>query len=88
LSLNERAREAFAPRDVRDAYASVFRGPQGSLVLAHLADACRATRTTFEGDPWSMAVTEGRRQVWMIIQDVLSLTEQDLRDIQQEVSDR
>lgn len=88
MSLNERARGAFSPREVRDAYAAAFQGPKGSLVLAHLADTCGATRTTFETDLHAMAVAEGRRQVWLVIQDVLNLTEADLRDLQAEVADR
>lgn len=88
MSLNERARGAFNPREVRDAYASVFRSPNGSLVLAHLADTCGATRTTFETDLHAMAIAEGRRQVWLVIQDVLNLAEEDLREMQAEVAER
>ena len=88
MSLNERAREAFSPREVTDAYRSVFSGQSGNLVLAHLADACGATRTTFTSDLQSMAIAEGRRQVWLVIQDVLGLSESDLRDVQAEVAER
>jgi len=88
LSLNDRARAGFKPREVRDAYARVFSGPHGSLVLAHLADACGATRTTFDSDLQAMAVAEGRRQVWLVIQDVLSINEADLREMQAEVGSR
>ena len=88
MSLNERARAAFSPREVSDAYRSTFSGPSGSLVLAHLADTCGATRTTFDADLHSMAIAEGRRQVWLVIQDVLGLSESDLRDVQSEVAER
>lgn len=88
MSLNERARQAFTPREIRDAYSTVFRGPKGSLVLAHLADACGATRSTYDPTQHAMNVAEGRRQVWLVIQDALNLTEDDLRGLQSEVANR
>ena len=57
-------------------------------MLAHLADACGATRSTYDPAQHAMNVAEGRRQVWLVIQDALNLTEDDLRNLQSEVANR
>ena len=86
--LSERLRSYFAsyPRQVRNAYTSVFSGPQGKLVLAHLSDTCGATETTARETELETILAEGRRQVWLVIQDVLSLSEADIREMQDQVS--
>lgn len=56
------------------AYVAIFNGPQGETVLADLAKFCRATETTFHTDPRAHAVLEGRREVWLRIQQNLNLT--------------
>jgi len=84
--LTERTRGAFEPRKVKTAYKKAFAGPMGKLVLAHIADTCGATETTVDENPTMMAVAEGRRQVWLAIQDVLTMSEGDLRELQGEVA--
>ena len=75
--LNDRTQNAFEPKKVRSAMKKAFGGPMGKLALAWIADTCGATR---------MMIAEGRRQVWLAIQDVLSMSESDIRDLQSEVA--
>ena len=84
--LTDRTRGAFEPRKVKVAYKKAFAGPMGKLVLAHIADLCGATESTVDDSPTLMAVAEGRRQVWLAIQDVLTLSESDLRELQGDVA--
>lgn len=60
------------------AYKGVFGGPAGSKVLLDLAIFCRANATAFDPDPRVHAVLEGRREVWLRIQDYLGLSFDDL----------
>src|SRR5450631_704605 len=58
------------------AYNQTF-GPQNrysSYVLKDLARFCRANDSTFHPDPRMHAVLEGRREVWLRIQEHLQLT--------------
>lgn len=59
----------------RNAYANTFDTPLGREVLADLAVFCRANATTFHPDARLHAVAEGRREVWLRIQNHLKLTD-------------
>ena len=87
MSLQDRVRQQFDPRELRDAFA-LLNCPRGSLILAWLADACNVTHTTWTGDRDAALVAEGRRQVFLLVQDILNLNEKDLRDLLGEVADR
>ena len=50
-------------------------------VLEDLARFCRANETTFAADVRASAVLEGRREVWLRIQNYLNLTVDELYDI-------
>lgn len=70
------------PRDflhgrARD-YQVVFGSPVGQRVLADLAKFCRAHVSTFHADARVHAVAEGRREVWLRIQQHLQLTDEQL----------
>lgn len=52
--------------------------PFAEQVLQDLARFCRANETTFHKDPRAHAVLEGRREVWLRIQNHLNLTDQQL----------
>ncbi len=80
-SLAGKVRARFEPRRIHSAYRATFGTDQGRFVLAHIADMCHATETTFETDPMAMAVAEGRRQIWLSIQDMMEITELDLREM-------
>lgn len=60
------------------AYCTTFAGPVGELVLADLAKFCRAHDTTFHPDPRVAAQLDGRREVWLRIQQHLQLTDTQL----------
>jgi hypothetical protein len=59
----------------RMAYISAFTNPVGEEVLADLAKFCRATETTHDKDALVAAHLDGRREVWLRIQQHLNLTE-------------
>lgn len=51
------------------------------LILLDLAKFCRAHESTFHADPRMHAVLEGRKEVWLRIQNFLNLSEQELFDL-------
>ena len=67
----------------KQAFERVFRGgarkEDCELVLARLAEFCRATKTTHvEGDALGSAQLEGRRQVWLLVREHLDLTPEEV----------
>lgn len=62
----------------RTAYVATFSSPSGEEVLADLARFCRANRPTFHPDPRVAAQLDGRREVWLRIQQHLQLSDADL----------
>lgn len=50
-------------------------------VLEDLARFCRANKSTFSEDPRAHAVLEGRREVWLRIQNHLRLTPDELWEL-------
>ncbi len=67
----------------KQAYIQTFDKEDKSnlLVLADLARFCRADRTTFHPDPRVHAVLEGRREVFLRIQQHLNLDTDELSRI-------
>ncbi len=64
----------------QQAYRAVF-SPTNVFtenVLADLATFCRANQSTFHPDPRVAAELDGRREVWLRIQQHLQLTTDDL----------
>lgn len=64
-------------KDRRLAYANVFGKKDDiatDIVIKDLAKFCRAHESTFHKDPRMHAVLEGRREVWLRIQEYLQLT--------------
>lgn len=61
-------------------YQLVFKleDPAGARVLEDLARFCRANETCFHSDPRLHAVAEGRREVWLRIQQHLNLNSEQL----------
>ena len=59
-------------------YKQTFRSPTGEVVLRDLARFCRANTSTFHEDARLHAVAEGRREVWLRIQNHLNLSPEDL----------
>lgn len=60
------------------AYKLAFGSPAGHAVLEHLAKFCHASETCYHDDPRLHALTEGRREVWLVIQRYLHLTPEEL----------
>jgi hypothetical protein len=50
-------------------------------VLKDLAEFCRAHKSTFHPDPRVHAVLEGRREVWLRIQEQLQLSNEEIYDL-------
>jgi hypothetical protein len=71
-------------QNVKHCYVKFFKGPlvaespMGEVVLKDLAKFCRAHETTFHTDPHIAALMEGRREVWLRIQQYLQLTDKQL----------
>lgn len=53
-------------------------GVDGQAVLADLANFCRAHASTFDGNPSIANRLDGRREVWLRIQQHLQLSDQQL----------
>lgn len=51
------------------------------MVLTDLAKFCRAHHSTFNADARAHAVAEGRREVWLRIQNYLNLTPDELWEL-------
>ena len=63
-----------ALRERRYAYRQTFAGPLAETVLKDLARFCRAHESTFHVDQRAHAVAEGRREVWLRIENHLRLS--------------
>ncbi len=59
------------------AYTLALGNESGRVVLDDLKKFCRANESTFHPDPRVHALTEGRREVWLRIQDHLEMAPED-----------
>lgn len=72
------------------AYVALFHGdngkptPMADIVLGDLRDFCRARETTFDEDPRTHALLEGRREVWLRIAGHLHIDEATLTGLDAE----
>lgn len=78
-AMRERLRRFIYGR--RYAYAQTFGGVHAEAVLADLAQFCRANESTFHPDQRVAAVLEGRREVWLRIQQHLQLSPEEVFDL-------
>lgn len=76
-----RAQELVTQR--KAAYHRTFEGTgvDGKAVMADLANFCRAHQSTFHPNPTVANRLDGRREVWLRIQQHLQLTDQQLWDL-------
>lgn len=65
----------------KQAYQRTFSGVNGEKVLEDLARFCRANETTFLPDARASALLEGRREVWLRIQNHLNLSPDELEKL-------
>jgi hypothetical protein len=77
-TLVQRARDFVFGR--QRAYLQTFdlKNPENVAVLSDLAKFCRAHETTFHVDPRAHALAEGRREVWLRIQNHLRMDSESL----------
>ncbi len=79
-SATEKIKSFFRQRS--HAYRAVFtKSPLTEVVLKDLAKFCRAAETAYHPDPRIHAVLEGRREVWLRIQEHLKLTDDELWEL-------
>lgn len=62
-------------------YRLCFNSPPGKEVLKDLARFCRAHESTFHADPRAHAMAEGRREVWLRIENHLRLSPDQLWEL-------
>jgi len=65
----------------KQAYQHTFKGIHGERVLEDLARFCRANDTTFLPDARASALLEGRREVWLRVQQHLNLSPDQLEKL-------
>ncbi len=63
------------------AYKVTFDGPLAEEVLRDLATFCRAAETTFHEDERVGQALNGRREVWLRIQNHLKLTQDEIYEL-------
>lgn len=81
MSLLSKAKDLLGQR--QRAYFNVFNPEQqfSEIVLRDLAKFCRANETCFHTDQRLHAVLEGRREVWLRIQQHLKLSPDQLAEL-------
>jgi hypothetical protein len=62
----------------RGQYQATFGDDTGKFVLGDLFHICHAGSTTYRGDPNDALVAEGKRQVWIHIQNMLHATDDEM----------
>lgn len=65
-------------RNRKRSYQLAFGSPAGADVLLDLAEFCRANETTFDANDRVNARLEGRREVWLRIQQHIGLSSEQL----------
>jgi len=65
-------------RQLKAAYQVALSAASGELLLRDLRKFCRADASCFDADPRVHAVIEGRREVWLRINDFLTLSPEEL----------
>lgn len=65
-------------RDRQRAYQVTFSNEAGKAILRDLAKFCRAHQPTFHADPRVHAALDGRREVWLRIEQHLKLSDEDI----------
>ena len=65
-------------RQLKAAYQVALSAASGELLLRDLRKFCRADESCFDADPRIHAAFEGRREVWLRINDFLTLSPEEL----------
>lgn len=69
---------------LKNAYRAVFATSEGKRVLEDLAKVCHAASTTFDADPREQSRREGKRQVWLRIQNMIHSTDDEIFNLAKE----
>lgn len=75
----------------RHAYKTALLSEHGRVVMADLYKSCHMSRTSFKiaqnglADPLATAFAEGKRSVFLEIQEVLKLTDEQINAIERDV---
>lgn len=88
MSTAKKAEQAFSPGLVNQALKNRLGGDSkdAKIALAWLAHACHATESVARGTPEETYRAIGRREIWLLVQDAMRLTENDIRDLQEQVA--
>lgn len=88
MSTASRARKAFTYPQATNALRAVFEADSrpARIALAWLADTCHATTTVARDTESETNRAIGRREVWLLLNDMLRMDEADIRDLQEQVS--
>lgn len=62
----------------RGQYQATFGDDTGAFVLGDLFHICNAGSTTYRGNPNDMLIAEGKRQVWLHIQNMIRGTDDEM----------
>lgn len=81
----EKARSKFTAKRAASAARATLGADtrDAKVMLAWLADACHATESVARGTPEETYRAIGRREVWLMLQDLMRITDQDIRDAQE-----
>jgi len=63
---------------VKNAYRSLKETRAGLVILRDLAKTCNAASTTFDKDPHKQSFNAGKRQVWLRIQNMINVPDDEL----------
>ena len=69
---------------LKNAYRDVANSPQGQVVLRDLAKVCHAASTTFDENPNVHARNEGKRLVWLRIQNMLHMSDEEVYNFEKD----
>lgn len=72
---------------VKKSYKETFEGKAGELVLKDLARVCAPSKSAFDENDRVHAFNEGKRVVWLRIQKMLNMTEEDVYNAAKETED-
>jgi hypothetical protein len=72
-----------------DAYKRLFNldNRDAEVVLSDLRQFCRPTGSIFSNDPLEMALMEGRRQVFLRIEEMTALERQDIYHLTEDIGE-
>ena len=69
---------------LKQAYRALTKSPEGQIVLRDLAKTCHAASTTFHDDPRMHARNEGKRLVWLRIQNMIHMSDAEVYQLEKE----